>query len=139
RAKGEGRVAHPAVAVIPVALPARRLRQRSRERGYGGTRGHVGEALDRQGRALNVLPEAVIGDACAPQPPAPEAGRRRQPRVGLVDGLGGCEVLGPRQRAVPLLALAHHVPGADAAALDAEREVALQADTLARAGGDCRV
>ena len=53
RLERERRVAHPAVAVVPVALAAGGLGQRRRERGHRRTGGHVGEALDRERRALD--------------------------------------------------------------------------------------
>ena len=76
RLEGERRVADPGVAVVPVPLAARRLGERGRERGHGRARRHVGEALDRQRRALDRVAQAVIGDPRAAQPPAPEARRR---------------------------------------------------------------
>ena len=45
-------VPDPGVAVVPVALPARRLRQRRGGRGDHGAGGRVGEALERQRAAL---------------------------------------------------------------------------------------
>ena len=71
RLQGEGRVAHPGEAVVPVALAARRLGQRGRERRDGRPGRHVGEALDRQRRALDRIPEAVVGQPRPPEPAAP--------------------------------------------------------------------
>ena len=73
RLEGEGRVAHPGVAVVPVALTAGRLGQRGGEGGHGGAGRHVGETLDRQGRALDGLAPAVVDIAGAPEPASPEA------------------------------------------------------------------
>ncbi len=56
----EGRVAHPAVAVVPVALALRGLRQRGRRRRDGRTGGGVGEALERERRAVQ-MPHASDG------------------------------------------------------------------------------
>ena len=90
RLQRERRVAHPRVAVVPVALAPGRLRQR-RRRAPRRSRpvGHVGEALDRQRRALDGVAPAVVG-ACAPA-----ASQLRQKwavvgeaLVGLVDVLG---------------------------------------------------
>ena len=53
RLQREGRVADPGEAVVPVALSARRLGQRGGERRDRGAGRHVGEALDRQRRALD--------------------------------------------------------------------------------------
>ena len=104
RLQRERRVAHPRVAVVPVALAARRLGQRRRERGHRRAGRHVGEALDRERRALDRIAEAVVGDAGPAEPGAPEADRRGDPRVGLVDVLRCGELLGPRQRAVRAVA-----------------------------------
>ena len=52
RLQGERGVADPRVAVVPVALPARRFGERRGERRDGRARGHVRESLDRQGRTL---------------------------------------------------------------------------------------
>ena len=60
RLQGEGGVADPGVAVVPVALAARGLRQRRGQRRDGRPGRHVGEALDRQRRALDRLPPAVV-------------------------------------------------------------------------------
>ncbi len=104
RLQREGRVAHPGVAVVPVALAARRLGQRRRERRDGRAGRHVGQALDRERRALDRVAEAVVGDARPAEPVAPEARRRRDPRVGLADVPRRGELLGPRERAVRAVA-----------------------------------
>ena len=87
RLEREGRVAHPRVAVVPVALPARRLGQRRREGGDRGPRRHVGEALDGEGGALQVLPVAVVDPASSRSMSA----RRRwwRQRGGGLAGVGG--------------------------------------------------
>ncbi len=72
RLQGEGRVAHPGVAVVPVALTTRRFRQRRRERRHGRSGRHVGQALDRERRARDRVAEEVVGDARTTQPVAPE-------------------------------------------------------------------
>ena len=56
----EGGVAHPGVAVVPVALAAGGLGQRGGQRGDGRAGRHVGQALDREGRALDRLAPAVV-------------------------------------------------------------------------------
>ena len=89
RLQGERRVAHPGVAVVPVALASGRLRQRRRERGHRRAGRHVREALDRQRRALDRLAPPVIGDPrlVEPRPPEHRRGRdqlvrpRRRPRA----------------------------------------------------------
>ena len=130
RLQGEGRVAHPGVAVVPVALAARRLGQRRGQRGHRRAGGHVGQALDRQRGALDRRHPLVVGKPGAGEPRAPEAGRLRQPRVGVVEVGRRGEALGPRQRAVELVALGEQVARAHRVALDAERHVRAQPDRL---------
>ena len=105
RLQREGRVAHPGVAVVPVALAARRLRQRGGERRDRGAGRHVREPLDRQRRALERVAEAMVGDPRPPEPGPPEACRRGDPRRGLVDVGGRGELLGPGERAERALVL----------------------------------
>ena len=134
RLQRERGVAHPRVAVVPVALAARGLRQRGRRGRHGRTGGHVGEALDRQCRALDRLAPAVVGETRPVEPLAPERRRRDDRGVGLVHVGRRRQPLRPRQRAVRPLALAHHVAGTRAVALDADRQVRLQADRRPGAG-----
>ena len=134
RAQREARVAHPRVAVVPVALAARRLRQRGRQRRHRGAGGHVRQALDRERRALDRLTPRVIGEVGVRQPPAPELRRRLQPPDRVVVVVGHREALAPAQRAEARLALLEHVPGADAAALDPRDEIGPQAQGEAGAG-----
>jgi hypothetical protein len=91
----EGRVAYPRVAVVPVALAARRLGEGGGERGHRGARRHVRQALDRERGALDRLAEAVIRDPRPSQPGSPEADRGVEQRVGLVDARGRFKALGP--------------------------------------------
>ncbi len=119
-------VAHPGVAVVPVALASGGLRQRRRERGHGRPGRHVGEPLDRQRRALDRLAPAVVGHPSPADPVAPEAVRRRQSLVRLVDGARSGEALRPGERAERLLSLLEHVAAADPVALDPERDAAGQ-------------
>ena len=60
RLEGKRRVPDPCVAVVPVPLAARSLGQRGRERRDGRARGHVGQALDRERRALQRVAKAVV-------------------------------------------------------------------------------
>ena len=105
RLQREGRVAQPRVAVVPVALAAGRLRQRGRQRRDRRAGRHVGEALDRQRRALDRIAPAVVGDPRARSASAPEASGRGQPRVGLVDVAGEASSSAQDSAAVDLLAL----------------------------------
>src|SRR5204862_4170316 len=70
RANREVGVADPAVAVVPVAFAAWRLRQRGRRRGNDGTGGRVGEGLEGDGR-----PHRAKAGGCRrvvfPDPPLP--------------------------------------------------------------------
>ena len=128
RLERERRVAHPRVAVVPVALAAWRLGQRRRQRRHGGAGRHVGQPLDRERRALDRVAPAVIGDPRAPEPAAPEAPCRGDPRVRLVGILRRREPFGPGEAAVRALALLEHVAAADAVALDPEQEIGAEAD-----------
>ena len=97
RLQREGRVAHPRVAVVPVALPAGCLGQRRRQRRDGRAGRHVGQPLDRERRALDRLAPAVVGDPRPPEPGAPEARRGGDPRLGLVDVLRAPRAPRPRR------------------------------------------
>ena len=124
RLQRERRVAHPGVAVVPVALAARRLGQRGRERRHGRAGRHVGQALDRERRALDRVAEAVVGDACArPATRARSALVAAIARLGVVDVRRRREALGPRERAVRPVARPQEVAAAHAVALDAEGEI----------------
>ena len=85
RLQRERRVADPGVAVVPVALAARRLGQRGRQRRDGRAGGHVRQALDRQRGALDRRAPPWSGRRARASQRAPEARRRVQPRVGLVE------------------------------------------------------
>ena len=79
RLQGEGRVAHPGVAVVPVALTARGLRQRRGQGGHGRAGRHVREAFDDQRGTLDVLTQRVVRDPGTSQPAPPEVPGRLQP------------------------------------------------------------
>ena len=95
RLQRERRVAHPGVAVVPVALAARRLRERRGQRRDRGAGGHVRQALDRQRGTLDRVAEAVVRDARPAEPAPPVARRRRHPRVRFVGVPGRGELLRP--------------------------------------------
>ena len=134
RLQGEGRVAHPGEAVVPIALAPGGLGERGRQRGDRGAGWHVGEALDRQRRALDRLAPAVVGHPGAGEPVAPEVRGRGEPGVRIVDVLGRRQLLGPRERAEDLLSLLERVPRPDPVALDPELHVGPQPDRLPGAG-----
>ncbi len=75
RLQRERRVANPRVAVIPVALPTRRFRQRCRQRRDRRPRRHVREPLDGQRRALDQRSQLVVGDPRVREPGVPEPSR----------------------------------------------------------------
>ena len=132
RLQREGRVAHPRVAVVPVALPARGLGQRRRQRGHGRSGRHIGQPLDRERRPLNRLAEAVVGDPRATEPVAPEARRGRDSRFSLLDILGSLEPFCPGEDAVRAVARRERMAPPHMVALDAEDEVREQPDGEAR-------
>ena len=72
----------------------------------------------------------MVRYACAAQPVAPELGGGGEARVGVVDVLRRRKLLGPRERAVDLLALFEYVPRPDPIALHADGHVRLQPDRL---------
>ncbi len=134
RLEGERRVPDPRVAVVPVPLAARRLRKRGRERGHRRARRHVGEALDRQRRPLHRVAQPVVRDPRGGEPPPPEARRRVDPGLRLVVALRGSKLLGPRERAVRLLAGLEHVPPSHGFALDVDREIRDEPERHTRSG-----
>ena len=138
RLEGEGRIPHPAEPVVPVALPTRSLGQRGRERRHRRTGRHVGEALDRQRRALDRIAPAMVWKPRLSQPSPPESSRGGDPRVRIVDVVRRGQALGPRQRAVELLSLLEGVAGTHPVPLDPQRHVGREADGgpgAARVGG----
>ena len=122
RPEHEGRVADPAVAVIPVAVSARRLGQR---RGAGRdhrSRGRVREPLEGQRAALQVRAPGVIRERAVLEPLLPEAARARQPGRRLLvarrQRMGG-----PAERDERALALVQRRSRARPWPLEAESQV----------------
>src|SRR5690606_23821448 len=97
-------VADPRVAVVPVAVAARGLRQRRRRRGRDRAGGRERQALEGQRAALQVAAPRVVGEAAPVQPVLPVVDRPDEPLVRLLVGRGG-RVLAPRQRDEAGLAL----------------------------------
>ena len=121
RLQRERRVAHPRVAVVPVALAAGRLGQRRRERRDRRAGRHVREALDRQRRALD-RQRASGGRGCARagQPVAPEARRRVEPRAARRRRRPARRAPRPRRASSTACSPSREqMPRADAVALDA--------------------
>ena len=132
RLQREGRIPHPRVAVVPVALAPRCLGQRSRERGHGRAGRHVRQALDREGRALDRVAPAVVGQAGPAQPGAPEVNRCVDALLGILDVGRRAEALGPGERAVRPLPCGERVARPHPVAFDPEREVRLESNRLIR-------
>src|SRR5215472_17377780 len=118
----ERRVPDPAVAVVPVPLAARRLRQRG-GRGGGDRPGRrEREALERQGAAGEVGPPAVVGEAAPGQPVLPVVSGPGQPPVGLLVVLGWRSAA-PRQGAEAGVTLPEQGAGPRARPLQADPDV----------------
>ena len=133
RLEHEGRVAHPRVAVVPVALSARCLWEgggESRDRRAGR---HVGQTFDGERRALDRGAEAVVGNAGPSEPGTPVASRGCDSRLGLVGVLRCGESFGPGERAICPVARPQDVARPNAVALDPQREIRAEADRLLRA------
>jgi hypothetical protein len=72
RADREGEVAHPRVAVVPVALAADLLGQAGRSGGYDRALGPIGEELQRRRGAVDHLsPSAAVAELAEPLSPEP--------------------------------------------------------------------
>ena len=83
RPQREGGVAHPAVAVVPVARSPRGLGQRGRRRGDERAGGHERQPLQRERRALQVKAPRVVGIGAFGQPRAPEVAGAIEARLGF--------------------------------------------------------
>ncbi len=98
--EAEGRVADPAEAVVPVAFAPGCLRQRGGRGGDDRPGRGVGQALEDEGRALQVDPPGVVGEAAVAQPFAPELFGRVDPLQRLGGAAGAAELaVAPGQRA----------------------------------------
>ena len=124
--QGERRVAHPAEAVVPVALAPGRLRQRRGGRRHEGSGGHEREPLQRQRRTLEMDTPGVIRVGAFRQPRAPEAAGALYVFLRLLHRVRASAPLRPGERAEALLAFAHRVAAVRAVALDAHANVAEQ-------------
>ena len=87
RPQRERRVADPRVAVVPVALAARRLGQRRRGRRDERAGRREREPLQREGAALEVAPPRVVGELPAGEPVLPVVRGPHQPVVRLLVGV----------------------------------------------------
>src|SRR5215813_10153602 len=84
RLEHKGRVAHPRVTVVPVALSARRLWKGRGESCDRRTGRHKRQTFDGKRRALDGGAEVVVGDGGAPEPGTPIANRCCDSRFGFV-------------------------------------------------------
>src|SRR5689334_18133327 len=135
--EAEGRVADPAVAVVPVALVAGGLRQRGRRRGDDRAAGRVGEALEHEGGALQVDAPGVVGELAGAQPAAPELFGRVEPLERLGRAARAAEVaVAPGKGTEAALVLAQAQGAAGGAVLDGQLHVAGQ-EQLAPLLGAC--
>src|SRR6185295_605680 len=80
--QGQRRIAQPAVAVVPVPLPADLLRQRRRRGGHDSAGRGIGEAFEDDERRLHVLfPFPRIATAVGPRLPVLDRLLQRMLRV----------------------------------------------------------
>ena len=107
----ERRVAHPGVAIVPVAFALRRFRQRGGAGRQQCARGRIGQPLQRQRAALQIRPPRVVGEVTDVDPLPPALGGLPHLVGGLFVGLRR-GMLGPAQRDEHVVALGH--PGARA-------------------------
>ena len=133
--QGERGVAQPAVAVVPVALPARDLRQRRGGRGDHGAARRERQALQRQRAALQVAAPRMVRETAPGQPVLPVVRGPDQPLACLLVGERR-RVIGPGQGTEMDLTLPHPGPGHGPAALEPEPQVGGQGqrDPLGVAG-----
>ena len=122
RPQGEGGVPDPAVAVVPVAPAARRLRERRRRRGHERPRRSEREPLQGQRAALQVPSPRMVREVAPGQPVLPVVRRPHEALVGLVRGRRR-RVLAPRQGAEAALALLEQRARRRPATFDADAEV----------------
>ena len=122
--EGEGRVADPAVAVVPVALAPRRLRERGGGGGEHRSAWRVAERLQGQRRALQVDPPRMVGEAAGREPAAPVLGGRVDAVESLLGRLGRLRLGTPGERAEPALPVDHAMSRLEPLVLDREVQVA---------------
>ena len=132
--QGEGRVADPAVAVVPVALALGRLRERRGGGRHDGAGRRERHALQGEGAALEVGPPRMIGEVAAGQPVLPVVCRPDQPPVRLVERRRRL-VLAPRQGAEAEVTFVEEGARRCPSSLEADphvgRELELDVDALA--------
>ncbi|GBD45801.1 hypothetical protein HRbin41_00617 [bacterium HR41] len=123
-------VAHPAVAVVPVARTADRRRQRRRSRGGKRTRRLVGECAQGQRRALQHRTPRMVREAAAVEPFLPEVGGLDERAVGVVVAARKPTV--PGQSDEPPLPCTQCAASARPSVFDADPQVAGQPQARTR-------
>src|SRR6516165_704415 len=116
------RVAHPRVAVVPVALSTGCLWERGGESGDRGAGRHKGQTFDSERRALNWNAVKVVRNAGSPEPHTPIAYRGCESCLGLVGVLRCGESFVPGERTIGPVTRPDDVARANAATLDPQRE-----------------
>ncbi len=135
RPEHERGVADPGVAVVPVALAARRLRERGRPGGHDRPGRRVAQRLQRERAPLDVGAPGVVGDGGQCEPVAPVLLGGGELLQGL--GLGGRAVALPREREPGRLALLERGATVGARPEDPESEAPREVEgEVARANGD---
>ena len=118
----ERRVPDPAVAVVPVPLAPRRLRQRCGRRGSDRAGRGEREALERERAAAEVRAPPVIGEVAPGQPVLPVMGGPGHPLVGVLVALRRLPAA-PGQGHEAAVALAQQRAGPRARTLEADPDV----------------
>ena len=134
RPQRERRVAHPAVAVVPVAFAARRLRQRGRRRGDERPGRHERQPLQHERRALQVRAPRMVWIGAFGQPATPEVPRPLDDLFGFLGGVRSAPRLRPGDRREAFLAFGHRVAPVRTVALDAHPDVAVEPEHRPTAG-----
>ena len=118
----ERRVAHPCVAVVPVAFALWGFRQRRRRRRKQGAGRRVGQALQCQRAALKIGPPRMVGEVADVDPLPPALTGLPHLVGGLVIGLRH-RVFRPAQRDEDVVAFLHPGAGPRLAALSPMRRL----------------
>ncbi len=118
----EAGVADPGVAVVPVALATRRLRERRRGGGHHRAGRRVREALQRQRAALEVGTPRVVGEVAMVEPVLPVVRGPDEPPVRLLVRVRWSH-LAPREGEEQVLALLDERAGQRARSLETQPAV----------------
>ena len=121
----ERRIAHPRVAVVPVAFALRGFRQRRGARRQQRAGRRVRQPLQRQRAALQVRPPRVVREVADVDPLPPALAGLPHLVGGLLVGLRR-RVLGPAQRDEHVVALLEPGPGPGLAALQPDAQIGRQ-------------